>query len=988
MALSRKYIEFDITGDNLTVGTPVGYEADFSADPLFKEIRSSISTFNALDENQANKIYYNINGESTWNLFPYGQEGVTFNDSYKIRVETTSIDTGYILIESSGVLNKVRSDFDSIISSSNIFSANVSSDVLGIEVNNKNRECFILNDDSIIVTNYDSNDLKKRKIPLLNDQVFAISLDSAKETFWQINSDSVYLRNLFGEKLLDIVIPEINIGINSSSSFIANKCLIKKLNKYNGNICFAAKDISDTCYIYECDRNGYLYSAQSSNNIKSICALDEKSWYVTFENSGWIGLFTRGTLIENFIPTSFSEVSQIELASGFFFIPPYKETYKYLIVLDRINNTLTKFYLYNNDTSYSIYWTYAMPEPLYAESSYITVREDGYIIYTNSYNSYLISDMGNSAAISQSLPISDGNSIFTAIIKNNETSYVRIRSVSGGEIGESSISSSSTDSLSSRSSRSSVSSQSSSSSSQSGKVFYRISAGTPVPNPDPSGDYQAYGTCNSKTRYKKKGDSWYLTYRSIGTVWRISKSSSCLLQTNYYGKTSTDPVGTYTNVGSLYTGSAIVGYVASSSSSSGSVSSSSSVILSRSSLSSESSSSESAQSASSKSLSTKSLSSASSSSTSSSSSIISRSSESSSSKSSKSLSSYSSESSIEIHSSSSVSWSWSSSSSSSLNDGIWDWKIVGPQGSWQNIVSNSDGTKFAAADYTYDPSSGSSPGHIWTVEYSGSEWKWEPWIPRVQGYVYGYDPIGWHPSSSWVFPCGLACSSDGNKLFGMVQNGLNVYSSVDSGVNWSNASVTGVVGDLGWAIACSSDGTKLVTSIQTWAGDYIFYIYTSNNSGATWTRQIEKYFTAIASSSDGSKLAALSPSDYIYTSNDSGVAWTQQIGSVTSNTDITSSDNGSKLAACDGSYVYTSNDSGITWTTHITPVGPNRISSSADGTVIAAVSSANIIISTDSGSNWVTQPSLGNYMNIAVSANGNRIAAVSQTQYIYIGTRP
>ena len=743
--------------------------------------------------------------------------------------------------------------------------------------------------------------------------------------------------------------------------------LIKKLNKYNGNICFAAVDAFANYCIYECDRNGYLYSAISSKVIKSICALDEKSWYVTFENSGWIGLFTKGTLTENFISTSFSEISQIELASGFFFIPEdsYNPAYKYisnyLIVLDRTNNTLTKFYLYNNDTQYSIYWTYTMPDPLYAESSYITVREDGYIIYTNNYNSYLISDTGNSATISQSLPISDGNSIFTAIIKNNETSYVRIRSVEGEELGGSSLSSSSTDSLSSKSSRSSQSSQSSSSSSQSGKIFYTISAGTPAPNPDPSGNYQAYGTCNSKTKYKKKGDGWYLIYAS-SNIWFISKSNaSCSPITPYYRKIgSANPVGTYTNVGSSYTGSAIVGYVASSSSSSDSVSSSSSVILSRSSLSSESSSSESAQSASSKS-----LSSASSSSTSSSSSIIiSRSSESSGSESSKSLSSYSSSSSIEIHSTSSVSWSYSSDSSSSLN-GIWDWKLVGPQAFWMDIVSNSDGTKFAASE--------DSAGYIWTVEYSGDEWKWEPWISRVN-------------AGQCAYPSGLVCSSDGNKLFDLQRSGCNVYSSIDSGISWSNAKVTGGLYDAGYAIACSSDGTKIVTSTGQGVTNYI---YTSNNSGATWTRQIDKWLFAIASSSDGSKLAATGGyAEYIYTSNNSGVTWTQQIGSGISNwTDITSSADGSKLAACDGSYVYTSNNSGVTWTTRITPVAPRYISSSADGTVIAAGSSGSIIISTDSGSTWTSQPVLGNYNNIAVSANGNRIAAVSQNYYIYIGTR-
>ena len=287
MALSRKYIEFDITGNNLTVGSPVGYEADFSADPLFKEIRSSISTFNSLDENQANKIYYNINGESTWNLFPYGQEGVTFNDPYKIRVETTPIDTGYILIESSGVLNKVRCDFNSIISSSNIFSTNISSEVLGIEVNNKNSECFILTNDNIIVTNYNnSNDLKKRRMSLLNNRVFAISLDSARETFWQINSDSICLRNLFGEKLFCVPI-SIDDELSSSSSSNSSSSNSSSSSSYSSNSSksvsssssssSSSKSVSSDSSDSSISSNRYSSSSSSTNSVSSDSSISSIS---------------------------------------------------------------------------------------------------------------------------------------------------------------------------------------------------------------------------------------------------------------------------------------------------------------------------------------------------------------------------------------------------------------------------------------------------------------------------------------------------------------------------------------------------------------------------------------------------------------------------------------------------------------------------------------------------------------------------------------
>jgi len=119
---------------------------------------------------------------------------------------------------------------------------------------------------------------------------------------------------------------------------------------------------------------------------------------------------------------------------------------------------------------------------------------------------------------------------------------------------------------------------------------------------------------------------------------------------------------------------------------------------------------------------------------------------------------------------------------------------------------------------------------------------------RYQPHISGY--------RSWI---SIASSSDGNKLAASVIGGY-IYTSIDSGVNWTEQTGSG---SRDWSyIASSSDGTKLAVGVLPG------YIYTSSDSGVTWTEQTNAgstYWYYIASSSDGSKLAATVNNGYIYT---------------------------------------------------------------------------------------------------------------------------
>ncbi len=91
-----------------------------------------------------------------------------------------------------------------------------------------------------------------------------------------------------------------------------------------------------------------------------------------------------------------------------------------------------------------------------------------------------------------------------------------------------------------------------------------------------------------------------------------------------------------------------------------------------------------------------------------------------------------------------------------------------------------------------------------------------------------------------------------------VDNGGQIYTSTDSGANWTPRESS-----RSWnSVASSSDGTKLVAVVR------FGQIYTSTDSGASWTaRESNRFWTSVASSSDGTRLVAVAYGGQIYTLN-------------------------------------------------------------------------------------------------------------------------
>lgn len=246
----------------------------------------------------------------------------------------------------------------------------------------------------------------------------------------------------------------------------------------------------------------------------------------------------------------------------------------------------------------------------------------------------------------------------------------------------------------------------------------------------------------------------------------------------------------------------------------------------------------------------------------------------------------------------------------------------------------------------------------------------------------------------------ITTSADGAKLLASVHDVGSIYSSTNSGTNWS---VTGAPTGLWYALASSADGKKLLAAGSDYQyltnGSTIYtlattaWIYTSTNSGASWTRAssmpINVSWTSAASSADGSKLAVAATSGAIYTSADSGSTWTLRSTPNKQWNSIASSADGTRLVAVAvKGGIYTSANSGVNWTPTDAPsdLWWWAVASSADGRRLVAGAFYNaqataggpLYISTNSGANWLlASVPRNNWACVASSADASTLVAVA-----------
>ena len=277
-----------------------------------------------------------------------------------------------------------------------------------------------------------------------------------------------------------------------------------------------------------------------------------------------------------------------------------------------------------------------------------------------------------------------------------------------------------------------------------------------------------------------------------------------------------------------------------------------------------------------------------------------------------------------------------------------DWRPVGPTGSWSGLASSADATRLAAV---------SSSGELYTSSDSGATWNL-----RLTGQPWS----------------GVASSSDGLALVAAT-NGGAIFRSTDGGSTWFDDGSSRA-----WsAVASSADGSRLVATA------YNGQIWTSADGGGSWTaRESNRAWRAVASSADGRVLVAATNGAQLYVSTDYGVNWTARASAQFWWSAAASADGSILYATVDTGAVWVSTDSGTTWESQTVSRDWRGIATSTDGRyVVAATSGGRMYESSDRGQTWRATGDAGAWTAVASSADGVKVAAGKSGSAIQLGAR-
>jgi len=256
--------------------------------------------------------------------------------------------------------------------------------------------------------------------------------------------------------------------------------------------------------------------------------------------------------------------------------------------------------------------------------------------------------------------------------------------------------------------------------------------------------------------------------------------------------------------------------------------------------------------------------------------------------------------------------------------------------------------------------------------------------------LYGNTEVG---ATDKDWKC-VASDADGSHLIVAIEGG-RLYTSANSGVDWTERQPTGSSG-IDWIhVVSDSDGSHLMASIT------FKRLYTSSNYGVSWTERqpagdADKDWRGIASDADGSHLVA-GTNKRLYTSSNYGVSWTerQPAGDADKEWGYANSDSdGSHLMAA-SSYgrLYTSADYGVSWTER-QPAGDadkswKVIASDADGSHLVAGTTERLYISNDFGVTWTETQPMGNedvnWEDLASDSDGSNLITIISGSRCYTG---
>ena len=215
MSFRYQEIVWDVPQEDVQVGIAVGYEVELSLEPFFNKTSYILTTNEEIKGVIAGEFFYSLDDGITWIDFPLGEQGKVFNSAYKMKVVVNAGELSDVFAEKNGTIYKIYAQGRNVVESYQIGTFEETS--LGVD--ERSNDLYITGQDKTAYKLNTSPILKAadNSINLITEPL-GVLVDGTRDSMWQVNSDNVCLKDLEGNEVFCVDIPNIDVDYSSSSS--------------------------------------------------------------------------------------------------------------------------------------------------------------------------------------------------------------------------------------------------------------------------------------------------------------------------------------------------------------------------------------------------------------------------------------------------------------------------------------------------------------------------------------------------------------------------------------------------------------------------------------------------------------------------------------------------------------------------------------------------------------------------------------------------
>lgn len=210
MSYKKQEFEWSVPLSEVQVGIPIGYEVQFSQKPSYYPVLFTLTTYKEVTESAQGTFYYSLDNGATWIDFPIGENGHAFYSAYRMKLVVNSAETSYIFAEKSGSIYRITPDGSRILETYTIDDFTSSA----FENDARNNTLYTAGQNNTLykVESYQKLEEGDNSLNIHSDPL-GIVIDSTRRSFWQINRDKIFLKELDGDAIFSINLP-FNIEIS------------------------------------------------------------------------------------------------------------------------------------------------------------------------------------------------------------------------------------------------------------------------------------------------------------------------------------------------------------------------------------------------------------------------------------------------------------------------------------------------------------------------------------------------------------------------------------------------------------------------------------------------------------------------------------------------------------------------------------------------------------------------------------------------------